>query len=48
MLRDLVKEQGKYDVSYLIEGEIFPNRKADKGKDNRTYGAYLLCDPKNV
>jgi len=50
MLRDLVNEQGLYDVSYLIEGEIFPNRKADKGKDNseRTYGAYLLCDLKNV
>jgi len=48
MLRDLVNEQGLYDVSYLIEGEIFPNRKADKGKDNseRTYGAYLLCDLK--
>ena len=50
MLRDLVNEQGLYDVSYLIEGEIFPNRKADKGKDNneRTYGAYLLCDPINA
>ena len=50
MFRDLVSKQGLYDVSYVMEGEIFPNRKTDKGKDNskRTFGAYLLCDPKNI
>jgi len=50
MLRDMVKEQGLYDVSYIIEGEIFPNRKADKGKSHneRKFGAYLMCDPKMI
>ena len=49
MLRDEVKKQGRYNTSWIFEGEIFPNRKADKGKNHneRKFGAYLMCDLKD-